>query len=79
VSAPLIEASFVGPDPDDGDVPPEQRSRGQLVGRAQELGSLAELIQLPTGDAADAGPALEAGAAVLLSGDAGVGKTRLLS
>ncbi|MGH8970516.1 MAG: helix-turn-helix transcriptional regulator [Actinomycetes bacterium] len=52
-------------------VPPEQASRSPLVGRADELARLAALVGLDTGE--------PAAAAVLLAGDAGVGKTRLLA
>jgi DNA-binding NarL/FixJ family response regulator len=64
----------VGADLDDGVVPPEQEQRSPLVGRADELDSLTRDIGL-VGDSADA----PLGAAVLLGGDAGLGKTRLLS
>ncbi len=49
--------------------------RGPLVGRATELDRLVGLAGLPSGGPARAGPA----GAVLLAGDAGVGKTRLLA
>jgi DNA-binding CsgD family transcriptional regulator len=45
-----------------------------LVGRAAEIDELAALVRLPGGAGTDAG----AGGVVLLSGDAGVGKTRVL-
>jgi DNA-binding NarL/FixJ family response regulator len=54
-----------------GDVPPVIDVRGPLVGRADELDRLVGLVGV--GDP-EPGPA-----AVLLSGDAGVGKTRLLA
>src|SRR5262245_30313630 len=41
-----------------------------LIGRAGELGRLTELIGIPTPD--------QGSSAILLSGDAGVGKTRVL-
>ena len=57
-------------------VPPVAEIRGPLVGRATELDRLAGLVGLshPSG-AGESGPE----SAVLLSGDAGVGKTRLLA
>ena len=57
-------------------VPPVAEIRGPLVGRAAELDRLAGLVGLshPSGDG-QSGPE----SAVLLSGDAGVGKTRLLA
>ncbi len=64
----------VGSDPDDGDVPPEPEPRSPFVGRAADLDSLSREIGLVDGPA----PA-PAGASVLLAGDAGLGKTRLLT
>ena len=57
-----------------GDVPPLTDIRGPLVGRADELDRLAGLVGVGGAPSDDAAPA-----AVLLSGDAGVGKTRLLA
>jgi DNA-binding NarL/FixJ family response regulator len=57
-----------------GDVPPSPETRGPLVGRAEELDRLAGLLGLGDGTPDDR-PAT----AVLLAGDAGVGKTRLLA
>jgi DNA-binding NarL/FixJ family response regulator len=68
---------------DDGSVPPEAEPRCPLIGRADELDSLSREIGL-VGVSAD-GPRTEQGqaqpqaAAVLLAGDAGLGKTRLLT
>jgi DNA-binding CsgD family transcriptional regulator len=53
-----------------------------LVGRAQELNTLARLVGLTGDAAASSGPGggtAGSGGAVLLGGDAGVGKTRLLT
>jgi DNA-binding CsgD family transcriptional regulator/tetratricopeptide (TPR) repeat protein len=65
---------FVGARVQDGPVPDQPHQPDHpatsLVGRAEELATLAGLIGLPGGGA---------GGAVLLAGDAGVGKTRLLS
>jgi DNA-binding NarL/FixJ family response regulator len=58
-----------------GTVPPIADIRGPLVGRATELDRLAGLVGLPA--AGGARPTPEG--AVLLAGDAGVGKTRLLA
>jgi DNA-binding CsgD family transcriptional regulator/tetratricopeptide (TPR) repeat protein len=69
----VIHYGYVGLDPDDGFVPPEPEPRSPLVGRADELDSLSREIGLV--GAPEDGPA---GAAVLLAGDAGLGKTRLL-
>ncbi|MDQ1670889.1 MAG: hypothetical protein QOE40_2950, partial [Actinomycetota bacterium] len=56
-----------------GDMPPEVTAQGPLVGRVDELDRLQQLVGLgPSG-------ARPAGSAVLLAGDAGVGKTRLLA
>jgi DNA-binding CsgD family transcriptional regulator len=49
-----------------------------LVGRAEELATLVRLVAL-SGDEAAAGGSADVGGAVLLGGDAGVGKTRLLA
>src|SRR5215218_5459727 len=57
-----------------GDVPPVPDVRGPLVGRADELDRLVGLVGVGRDGDAPAGPV-----AVLLSGDAGVGKTRLLA
>lgn len=57
-----------------GDVPPAPESRGPLVGRAEELDRLAGLLGVAEGPL-DGHPST----AVLLAGDAGVGKTRLLA
>ncbi|HYJ77100.1 MAG TPA: ATP-binding protein, partial [Actinomycetes bacterium] len=58
-----------------GDVPPVADVRGPLVGRADELDRLVGLVGVGAADeTADVGSG-----AVLLSGDAGVGKTRLLA
>src|SRR5215218_638147 len=54
-----------------GDVAPATEIRGPLVGRAVELDRLVGLVGV--------GEEKPAGSAVLLSGDAGVGKTRLLA
>lgn len=59
-----------------GGVPHVTDIRGPLVGRAAELDRLAGLVGLP-GRGGDTGASPQG--AVLLSGDAGVGKTRLLS
>jgi len=59
-----------------GDVPPD--GRGPLVGRADELGRLAGLVGLAGPDLPDLPDTAQGSGAVLLSGDAGVGKTRLL-
>jgi DNA-binding CsgD family transcriptional regulator/tetratricopeptide (TPR) repeat protein len=57
---------------DDGPVPPlSVPSSGALVGRADDLAALAAVVGLPTG--------APSATAVLLAGDAGVGKTRLLA
>ncbi len=64
----------VGVDPDDGVVPPEPEPRSPFVGRADDLDSLSREIGLV--DAPEGGPS---GASVLLAGDAGLGKTRLLA
>ncbi len=53
------------------DVPPEFPTPGPLIGRATDLDRLAGLVGLGSDQAGNA--------AVLLSGDAGVGKTRLLA
>jgi DNA-binding CsgD family transcriptional regulator/tetratricopeptide (TPR) repeat protein len=58
-----------------GHVPPIADIRGPLVGRAAELDRLAGLVGVP----ATPGAAPTADGAVLLAGDAGVGKTRLLA
>ena len=62
-------------------VPPVAEVRGPLVGRAAELDRLAGLVGLTTPSSTTPSGAAEAGpeSAVLLSGDAGVGKTRLLA
>lgn len=57
------------------DVPPEQSTYNPLVGRADELAGLAALVGLTPDQSVPEVP----GAAVLVSGDAGVGKTRLLA
>jgi DNA-binding CsgD family transcriptional regulator/tetratricopeptide (TPR) repeat protein len=58
-------------DVDNGRVPPlSLPPQGLLVGRADDLAALAGAVGLPTGTPTST--------AVLLSGDAGVGKTRLL-
>ena len=54
-----------------GDVPPATDIRGPLVGRAVELDRLVGLVGV--------GQEEPAGSAVLVSGDAGVGKTRILA
>jgi predicted ATPase len=58
-----------------GHVPPIADIRGPLVGRAAELDRLAGLVGLPSSGSPGTGPE----GAVLLAGDAGVGKTRLLA
>ena len=64
-------ATGVGPVHDDGGVPPlSLPSSGALVGRADDLAALSAAVGLQAG--------VPASTAVLLSGDAGVGKTRLL-
>ncbi len=64
-----------------GAMPAATEMGGPLVGRATELGRLAGLVGI--GDAGTAGPDRPRGTgpegAVLLAGDAGVGKTRLLA
>lgn len=57
-----------------GGVPPPPESRGPLVGRAEELDRLAGLLGVGDGP-----PGEHPSATVLLAGDAGVGKTRLLA
>ena len=59
---------------------PEQSSQHPLVGRADELDRLAELVGLvrPSNGGRETSVATPSGA-VLLAGDAGVGKTRLLA
>ena len=57
-----------------GHVPPLADIRGPLVGRAAELDRLAGLVGCST-----PGAAAQPRGAVLLAGDAGVGKTRLLA
>ena len=54
-----------------GDVPPATDTRGPLVGRAVELDRLVGLVGV--------GEEEPAASAVLVSGDAGVGKTRILA
>jgi DNA-binding NarL/FixJ family response regulator len=54
-----------------GDVPPATDIRGPLVGRAVELDRLVGLVGV--------GAEEPSGSAVLVSGDAGVGKTRILA
>ena len=58
-----------------GHVPPIADIRGPLVGRAAELDRLAGLVGVPNTSGATPTP----DGAVLLAGDAGVGKTRLLA
>src|SRR6478752_8256525 len=58
-----------------GHVPPIADIRGPLVGRAAELDRLAGLVGVP----GTPGAAPTPDGAVLLAGDAGVGKTRLLA
>jgi DNA-binding NarL/FixJ family response regulator/tetratricopeptide (TPR) repeat protein len=58
-----------------GHVPPIADIRGPLVGRAAELDRLAGLVGVPGTPGATPTP----DGAVLLAGDAGVGKTRLLA
>jgi DNA-binding CsgD family transcriptional regulator/tetratricopeptide (TPR) repeat protein len=60
---------------DDGCVPPETEPRSPLIGRTEELDSLSREIGL----LAASRPERPQTAAVLLGGDAGLGKTRLLS
>jgi DNA-binding CsgD family transcriptional regulator len=57
--------------PDDGCVSAQTSARGPLVGRTEDLARLARTIGLGPGDVP--------GGAVVLAGDAGVGKTRLLT
>ena len=58
------------------DMPPEPTSQRPLVGRADELRRLSELVGLVR---PAAGPKPDRSGVVLLAGDAGVGKTRLLA
>ena len=72
---------------DDGCVPPENEPRSPLIGRADELDSLSREIGLIGTSGTDRArsskqsrtPDQAHSAAVLLGGDAGLGKTRLLS
>lgn len=65
----MTEAAFVY---EDGGVPPlSLPSSGALVGRADDLATLARVVGLSSG--------APESTAVLLAGDAGVGKTRLLA
>ena len=61
-----------------GHVPPIADIRGPLVGRAAELDRLAGLVGL-SGSSSTPGATPAPEGAVLLAGDAGVGKTRLLA
>ena len=70
----MIHYGYVGVDPDDGCVPTDTDAHSPLVGRAEELDSLCREIGLVGVSQGEQPP----GAAVLLSGDAGLGKTRLL-
>jgi len=68
----VTSATTVVPLRDDGWVPPiSVPSSGALVGRADDLAALAVAVGVPSG--------LPSSTAVLLAGDAGVGKTRLLA
>jgi DNA-binding CsgD family transcriptional regulator/tetratricopeptide (TPR) repeat protein len=69
-SAAVIEYANVGVPAIMVDVPPDQPAAGPFIGRSDELTQLANL----TGIDADSGAG-----SVLIAGDAGVGKTRLLS
>jgi predicted ATPase/DNA-binding CsgD family transcriptional regulator len=62
-------------------MPTERTSHRPLVGRVDELDRLSELVGLvrPAGARADTGATSDPVGAVLLAGDAGVGKTRLLA
>jgi DNA-binding CsgD family transcriptional regulator/tetratricopeptide (TPR) repeat protein len=64
-----------------GAMAPETTSHGPLVGRADELDRLSELVGLvrPASGRGRARATVQPVGAVLLAGDAGVGKTRLLA